>query len=314
MTPTIRSVRRAELPQVYDLLEAAFPEARRATFVAQTEADSTFRLRHGRLAVADGRIVGYVRIFARTMMVRGQPVPVGGIGSVATHPDARGSGIATALLHDAIARMRRGGMQASFLYTGIPGFYERLGFHIVREPQFEAGASEVAALPDAGLWDLRPLRDADVPRMLAIYRRASAGSTGAVVRTARTWRDAGSWLDEDPGGCFVAERNGVVVAYLRSRCRTRVRHEVLESECLPGHEGAIATLLSAVGRRAVEHGERIVALVPDGHPLATALRSLASTTATTDVRFPMMMLGLGDPAVEEALRSEPIRFWNTDRI
>ena len=168
MTPTIRSVRRAELPQVYDLLEAAFPEARRATFVAQTEADSTFRLRHGRLAVADGRIVGYVRIFARTMMVRGQPVPVGGIGSVATHPDARGSGIATALLHDAIARMRRGGMQASFLYPGIPGFYERLGFHIVREPQFEAGASEVAALPDAGLWDLRPLRDADVPRMLAM--------------------------------------------------------------------------------------------------------------------------------------------------
>ena len=89
---------------------------------------------------------------------------------------------------------------------------------------------------------------------------------------------------------------------------------MLETECLPGHEGVIAALLSAVGRRAVEHGERIVALVPDGHPLATVLRSLASTTATADVRFPMMMLGLGDPAVEEALRSEPIRFWNTDRI
>jgi predicted N-acetyltransferase YhbS len=298
---------------VYDLLTAAFPEAGRDLFVAQTELDSTFRLRHGRVAVCDGRIAGYARIFSRTMLVRGVPLAAGGIGSVATHPDARSSGIATLLLRDAIERMRSQGMQVSFLFTGIPAFYERLGYRLVREPQFEADASECASILHAGLWDMRAVVPADVPRLLRIHTRAVSGSTGAIVRTARTWRDAGTWLDEDSGGCFVAERSGAAVAYLRSRCRS-YGHQVLEAECAPGHEGAVAALLAAVGERAIEHGERIVALAPAAHSLATALRSLRSTVETTDVRFPMMVLGLGDPWVEEALRSEPIRFWNSDRI
>jgi L-amino acid N-acyltransferase YncA len=248
------------------------------------------------------------------MLVRGAPVRVGGIGSVATHPDARRDGIATALLRDAIAQMRREGMQASFLFTGIPGFYERLGWRVVREPQLTADSAEAAALPDAGLWPVRATTDGHVRRILAIYRRAIAGSTGAIVRTARTWRDAQSWLDEDPDGCFVAERNGIVVAYLRSRHRTYGR-QVLEAECQPGHEGAIAALLSAVGRRASELGERsIVTLAPDAHPLAVAMRSLRSVGETAQVKHPMMVLGLGERWVEEALASEPIRWWNSDRI
>jgi hypothetical protein len=201
---------------------------------------------------------------------------------VATHPDARSEGIATALMRDAIAQMRRERMQASFLFTGIPGFYERLGYRIVREPQLAADAAEVASLPNAGLWELRPIVDSDVRRLLAIYRRATAGTTGAIVRTARTWRDAESWLDEEVDGCFVAERNGAPVAYARSRCRP-YGHQVLEAECLPGHEGAIAALLAAIGERAAEHGERIIVLAPDAHPAATAMRSLRSCAETWDV-------------------------------
>ncbi len=313
MEPKIRAVRRAELTQVYELLNLVFAtkEGSPVRFAAQTEHDSTFRLRHGRVAVVDGRVVGYVRIFARTMLIAGTPVLVGGIGSVATHPDARSHGIATALLEDAIAEMHRSGMAASFLFTGIPGFYERVGYQIVREPSFTADAREVAGLADAGSWDVRPMSDADVPGVVALYRRAIAGSTGAIVRTARTWRDPQAWLDEDDGGCLVAVRDGVVSGYIRSRCRS-YGHAVLEAECSPGQEGAIAALLAAVGQRAVAHGERIIALAPDAHPLAAALRSLASTVETMDVEHPMMVQALdvrGKP-----LRSEPVRWWNTDRI
>jgi len=307
-------VRRGELGQVYDLLAAAFgdKDAPLVRFEAQTEQDSTFRLRHGRVAVRDGRVVGYVRIFARTMMVRGRPVAVGGIGSVATEAAYGSRGIGTALLEDAIAQMRREGMQASFLFTGIPGFYERLGYRIVREPQFDLEAAACTGISHAGLWDVRAMRDGDERRLLAIYRRAIAGSTGAVVRTLRTWRDARTWLDEDTGGCFVAERSSVPVAYLRSRQRTYGR-QILEAESAPGHEGAVAALVSAVGRRAMEHGEQVVSLAPDGHPLATALRSVGASE-TTDVAHPMMVLGLGEAWAGEALLSESIRFWNTDRI
>ena len=313
MKPTIRAALRSELHQVYELLALVFAdkEGTPLRFPAQTERDSTFRLRHARVAVVDGRVVGYVRIFARTMLIAGPSVPTGGIGSVATHPAARSHGIATALLEDAIAEMRRAQMAASFLFTGIPGFYERVGYRIVHEPQFTAEPRDVAGLGHIGVWDVRPLTDSDVPGVLAIHHRAIAGSTGALVRTARTWRDAQAWLDEDDGGCLVAEREGTVAGYIRSRCRS-YGHAVLEAECMTGAEGAILALLSAVGRRAVEHGERIIALAPDAHPLATALRSLPSTIETMDVEHPMMALALdvrGEP-----LQSEPLRWWNTDRI
>lgn len=313
MKPTLRAVRRGELTQVYELLNLVFAtkEGSPVRFAAQMEQDSTFRLWHGRVAVVDGRVVGYVRIFARTMLIAGVPVPVGGIGAVATHPDARSQGTATALLEDAIAEMRRAQIAASFLFTGIPGFYERVGYRIVREPQFTSDAEDAAGLPHAGLWEVRPLSDADVPRLLPVYRRAIAGSTGGIVRTARTWRDTQAWLDEDAGGCLVAERNGAVAGYIRSRCRS-YGHAVLEAECRPGHEGAIVALLAAVGARGVAHGERIITLAPDAHPLATALRSLPSTVETTEVEHPMMALALDSRGAP--LLSGAMRWWNTDRI
>lgn len=287
MNTTIRAVRRAELPEVCELLALAFDEAAPQIFVAQTERDSTFRFRHGRVAIVDGRIAGYVRIFARTMLVRGVPVAAGGIGSVATHPDARHAGIATALLRDALDQMRNEGMAVSFLFTGIAGFYERLGYRLVREPSFEADARDAASSPHAVLYGVRAMTERDVSRLLAIYRRAIAGGTGAITRTRRTWRDAAHWLAEDADGCFVADGNGVPVAYMRSRCRT-YGHQILEAECAPHHDGAVAALLAATGRRAVAHRERLVALAPGEHPLATAMRALASATEATDVRFPMM--------------------------
>ncbi len=282
-------------------------------FIAQTERDSTFRLRHARVAIIEGRVAGYVRIFARTMLIRGVPVTAGGIGSVATHPNARHGGIATALLRDAIEQMQRETITVSFLFTGIPGFYERLGYRIVREPYFEADASEAAATPTTGLYSIRHIEDADVRRLAAIHRTATARSTGAVVRSTRTWRDAQHWLTEDDKGCFVAERNGVPVAYIRSRCR-EYGHQILEAECLPHHEGAIATLVAAVGRRALTHNERIVALAPDTHPLATALRTLPSTTETANIRFPMMMRSLSPNPATDAISHDEIHFWNSDRI
>jgi predicted N-acetyltransferase YhbS len=287
MNTTIRAVRTADFPAVYDLLEQSFPEAPRSLFVALTERDVTFRLRHGRVAIVDGRIAGHARIFARTMLVRGVPVAAGGIGSVATRPDTRGGGIATALMRDALSQMRREGMAFSFLFTGIAGFYERLGYRLVREPSFEADARDAAAAPHTGLYDMRPMTERDVPRLLAIYRRAIAGGTGAITRTRRTWSDAAHWLAEDAGGCLVAERNGVPVAYVRSRCRT-YGHQILEAECAPRHDGAVAALLAAAGQRAAAHRERLVTLAPGDRPLATAIRALTSATETTEVCFPMM--------------------------
>jgi predicted N-acetyltransferase YhbS len=284
----LRAARRDDLPAVYDLLETAFPEARRQLFVALTEADSTFRLRHARVAVRDGHIIGHVRIFARRMRVRGVPLPAGGIGSVATHPDAQHRGIASMLMRDAVDQMRRDGVAVSFLFTGIPGFYERLGYRIVREPSFTANAAEAAALAAPSMYDMRPATEADVPRLVALHRAATIDTTGSVCRTRRQWRDAQSWLAEAPQESFVAELHGRIVAYVRTRCRT-YGHEIMELQHRPGHADAVAPLVAASARIALAHGELLVALAPDGHQLAVTLATLPSTRSTTDVRYPMMM-------------------------
>ncbi|HEY8171743.1 MAG TPA: GNAT family N-acetyltransferase, partial [Dehalococcoidia bacterium] len=258
----------------------------------QTEGDSTLRLRHMRLAVDGDRVLAHVRIFARTMLVRGVPVTAGGIGSVASHPDARGAGYVTALLRDADAQMRREGMGIAFLFTGIPAFYERTGWRLVRQPGFDADAAEAAGIPANTEYRVRRIRDNDFDALRRIYRRATSGNTGAIVRTPRTWRDAQRWLDEDAEGCLVAERSGDVVAYARSRTRDygyRYGYQLLEAEHVAGEEAAIDALVTRAAKRASTLGLPLTALVPADHALAAVLRGLPSTRESTTVTHPMMM-------------------------
>src|SRR3989304_9841470 len=47
------------------------------------------------LATESGRIIGETKVFTRTILFNGQKIVLGGIGSVARHPDFRKHGIAT---------------------------------------------------------------------------------------------------------------------------------------------------------------------------------------------------------------------------
>lgn len=308
MDVRMRPGRPADLPGIMRLLASAFDGAAPEMFRAQTLADSTFRWRHARVAVGrDGDVRGYVRIFARTMMVAGVPVAAGGIGSVATVAAARRRGVASALMVDAITQMRREGMSVSFLFTGIPAFYERFGYRIVREPYVAVARGAVVGDGTGGGTRVRRAEQGDVPAMLRMYRARVAGRTGAVLRTARTWVDAGAWLDDET--LVAMSSAGGVLAYVRSRCRP-YGHQVLEAEARPGAEAALRTLVERVAAGACDCA-RMVALVPEGHPLLALLRSYAGAAVTTDVEHPMMTLALtpkGD------FGGEAPYFWNSDRI
>lgn len=288
MTTTIRAARRRDLPAIYSVLAAAFSDAPIELFIEQTEGDSTLRLRHMRIAEVNGRLSAHVRIFARTMLVRGASVAAGGIGSVASMPDARGLGLPSALLADAQDVMRRDGMPIGFLFTGIPAFYERLGWRVVQQHRYHADPASVAAADVSAGYAVRRIVDRDVPSLLRIYRRATAGRTGAIVRSVRTWRDAQRWLGEDSAGCLIAERESVAVAYVRGRIRPD-DYQVLEGAHAAGHAPALASLLAAVGRRAVPLRRPLTAIAPPGHTIATLLRAAPSTVETMDVPHPMMM-------------------------
>jgi len=213
---------------------------------------------------------------------------VGGIGSVASAPDARGLGLPSALLNDCIDVMTRERVALSFLFTGIPAFYERLGWRIVLQPSIEADAPGPITASERRGYRIRRITHDDLPALLSIYREATAGSTGAIVRTVGTWRDAQSWLGEDPPGCLVAEVSSRPVAYVRSRSREYGYH-VLELEHRRGHEAAVDVLLAAAAKRAAAKGQRLYATVPDPHPLAAAMRLMPAAVETAHMRYPNML-------------------------
>ncbi|RYG48481.1 GNAT family N-acetyltransferase [bacterium] len=84
---------------------------------------------HCAVAVEDGEIVSAVDVFLRERRdVDGRPVKVGCIGSVATYPEHRRKGHSIRLLEMALETMRREGCEWSFLFTGVPDHYARLGW------------------------------------------------------------------------------------------------------------------------------------------------------------------------------------------
>lgn len=286
----IRSARRADLPAVYELVDAAFPFARPELFRNQTESDSSYRFWQTRLAEVDGRIVSHVRIFDRTMLVRGMRLRAGGIGSVATDPRYRKYGMASALLKDAIAQMERRGYHVSFLFTGIPHFYARLGWRVVRQPYYAASAREIADLPSQDGVRARRFRPADIPALARIYDRASEGRTGAVARSKRYWRDHLTWTDDDAPGFLVGEVKEKPVAYARSRMEIDRHLNLLEVIALPGEERALPPLLAALARYGQSKGAaELRGIVPADSPVADALRRLPSSRMTMDFALPDMM-------------------------
>lgn len=316
---------------MYGLLGRAFPGADPAMFVAQTERDRTFRVRYGRVAVGDGgRVIGWVRIFRRQMTIRGEFVAAGGLGQVAADAEARGSGVASALLRDAIEVMRDDGMAVSFLFTGIPALYEQVGYRIVREPFFEFDALEAAELMGGEEYAVTSIPSAFLGRSscdMVARSGAGFGETGRIVRRMPSHRepwDEERWLGEDRKGRLATTSGDMPFTMPNGYIRCAVRgqqYQILEAEALSQHPDAMCALVRAVAKRALEMaaaGEvstRMGALAPDGSRLAAVLRGLRSTTETTEVAHPMMMRSLvDDPAVEAAIFGEPVYFWNTARI
>jgi hypothetical protein len=227
------------------------------------------------------------------MWLRGARLRAAGIGSVATHPDYRRRGLATALLRDTLALLRRDGYHLSFLGSEVAAaFYERLGWRIIRQPSHGAPAAEAAALPDRPGLTIRAFAPSDLTAVARIHARATHGRTGAVARSLRYWTDHLSWIDDDAGGFLVTVSGpGSIAAFVRSRSeRWASTLMLLDAHCREGAEAYLAPLLGALGRYAVGQGLKgIQASLPEGHPLADAFARLPSAGVTTEVRFPLMM-------------------------
>jgi predicted N-acetyltransferase YhbS len=235
-----RTMRAEERAGFLDLVDTAFTDEDPAHFARYLDADPHLDCEDTWVAVEAGRIVSSVQVFTRTIRLRGEAVALGGIGSVATHPDREGRGHATALLRRAIDDMVARGAVLSLLFTGRRGFYERLGWvqvpHALLAVRRGAGPS-----PAVG----RPFSPADLPRVRDLYEAYSGARDGTTVRDAAYWRGQLRFAGNPDEHFAVLEEGGEIVAYAR-RIAFFGLARVMEHGCSPGAEAALASLLLAL--------------------------------------------------------------------
>jgi GNAT superfamily N-acetyltransferase len=170
----------------------------------------------GLFALEGGELVGQTLVIRIPFRTPSGPATVAGISSVTTRLDARGRGVATALLEEAHRREAAAGQRFAMLWTSQGWFahrlYEKLGYRDVFTPPIAVrevsgkrnlpGGSSVRSAKAAELAALEALHDKVEARSLGFSRRANG--------FLRAEREAG-YLDLD--GLLVYRRRGRRVGY-----------------------------------------------------------------------------------------------------
>ncbi len=181
----LRAARRSERDEVLDLLALWYDD--RAFFALYNQNDSTFRDDLCLVALDNGRIVSTVQIFDRQLNFGGEPVPLGGIGSVFTREDYRHRRVASELMRLAVATMERERFELSLLFAERLTFYSQFGWReIGRKFSMLAQASQIAAPRDIEIDTFDAARDLDA--IAAIHRGYSGRFNVTAVRDIEAWR------------------------------------------------------------------------------------------------------------------------------
>jgi predicted acetyltransferase len=188
--PAFRPAREDDLDRLVEIHLAAYPDARgadarRRNFTANPfgSFDDLF------VAEVDGEVVGHAFLFPMEGWFGGRRVKIGGIASVAVAPEARGRGIARALvrgLHE-VSDVR--GDAITMLYAFRQGFYASLGYAPVSSRK--RLSFDPAAVPEP--WRqlartrVRRGRGDDRARIVHLHERAGERASGWTVRTEALW-------------------------------------------------------------------------------------------------------------------------------
>jgi predicted acetyltransferase len=171
-----------------------------------------FGLRDVRVAELDGQIVASLVLYPLTAYVRGQRVPVTGVGSVAVSPEHRRRGVGETFLRAALREMRQRGNHLSALYAFRDSYYRKLGYGVFEVVhQVAIGAANLPASDEARR--VRRLMLPDRPAVQELYERVAAQGHFALARTAdwwprRLWGYPGDWA------VYEGRRRGQIEGYL----------------------------------------------------------------------------------------------------
>jgi GNAT superfamily N-acetyltransferase len=301
MGSEIRALRESEMQEHAELVYASYhpddeyrdaPEEKRLWWLTSVRADPYWDLDQTRVCVLDGRLVSTVTNFRRDMACAGRVARTSAIGSVATHPDFRGRGLARLVLADSIAWMEAEDLDFSLLF-GKYEVYGGSGWELLT-----ALESYLIAQPHPGETGLtvRPADwSRDVPALAALHEGFCAPLTGPFLRTLPYWTN---WI---PGGYFhdrsvefhVVEQDGDPVGYFR-----RNENHIPELAWRRDDPTLPARLLGALAREVALRRVEGEGAAPDEIRLGLASRELLEAAR------PLLLCesGRGWPAYRAQLR------------
>lgn len=122
-------------PAVRDLLVEGFPGIEESETLARSHGLRWEEMSTPFVHEEGGRVVSHVGVLRLPLVVAERRIVVAGIHAVATRADARGRGLAGALLKEAVLFAEQG-HETQILTAGRPELYERAGFSVLTETRF----------------------------------------------------------------------------------------------------------------------------------------------------------------------------------
>ncbi|HEX3074135.1 MAG TPA: GNAT family N-acetyltransferase [Ignavibacteriales bacterium] len=211
MPPVIRGLKKpSELKKLYSFYPKVFKKTPLDFFVRRIENDPYLQLGDIRIAEENNEIASSITVVRRKMYWGSENISFGGIGNVSSLPEKRGTGIASAVMNDAIEYMKGMDLNVSILFTGINPFYEKFRFvtvpaHIMRFEMLKKYESE---------YTVRNFSYADLEKVSAIYKEFNADLFGPVVRDTAYWKANLKFAEPDEI-FLVAEKSGGIEGYIR---------------------------------------------------------------------------------------------------
>ena len=208
----IRASKESEFEEIINLICTVFVEKCRPRYASQIYHDSSFQPHQSRVCVVDGKIVSHIRVSDRAIHIGHSIVRLGGIGMVATLPEYRHRGYASALMQDSIVYMEKIGYELSLLFTTIQLFYTKFGWATFPQMNFELELGEKKQFEPSS-WRVREFdAETDLVQISQIYDEHNKTRSGTVLRSKSYWRDTYSHqVGILPS--LVAEKDGTIGAY-----------------------------------------------------------------------------------------------------
>lgn len=200
-----------------------------------------------RVARRAGRVEGGLTLFEMEQFFGGRPVPMGGVGSVAISPRARGHGVAKALMRAVLEELRARGLVLSTLYPAAQGLYRSLGYE-------QAGSYIRYRLPIAHLTlrerqlEVREVTLADKALLEALYLTRAEVTPGHLKRPDALWQRLLERPGEEPQAFVVSSDRGPegYVVYTLRRGDASLVYDVVVKDLVASTPAALRRLLTLV--------------------------------------------------------------------